>query len=70
MDLTTSPEMDIDEANQHNSTTTKSVSRSIGRVQKRGRGKASAAMVFSIYKQGKRVGPRLSARERKKGLRP
>lgn len=62
-------EMDIDQAKQPSSTTA-SVSRSSGQIQKRGRGKARAAMVFPIYKKGKRVGPHLSARERKKSLRP
>ncbi|KAF6241569.1 hypothetical protein HO173_000280 [Letharia columbiana] len=62
-------EMDNDQAKQPSSTT-ELVSRSTSRVQKRGRGKARASMVFPIYKKGKRVGPRLSARDRKKSLRP
>lgn len=61
--------MDIDQAKQPSSTT-QSTSRSTSRVQKPGRGKARAAMVFPIYRKGKRVGPRLSARETKKSLRP
>ena len=41
-----------------------------GRVQKKGRGKAKAAMVFPVYKKGTRVGPRLTKRQKKASLRP
>ena len=40
------------------------------RIQKRARSKAKAAMVFPIYKKGKRVGPHLSSRQRKQSLKP
>ena len=63
--LTATIEMSIDQADRPSSTREPSSSR----VQKRRRGKARAAMVFPIYRKGKRVGPRLSARERKKSPR-
>ena len=69
MHLITSTDMDIDQVKQPSSAMA-SISRANGQIQKRGRGKARAAMVFPVYKKGKRVGPRLSARERKKSLRP
>ena len=67
--LTTFTDMDIDPAKQIGSTAGL-VSRSTRRVQKRGHGKARAAMVFPIHDKGKRMGARLSARERKKSLKP
>ncbi|CAF9943476.1 MAG: hypothetical protein ALECFALPRED_000461 [Alectoria fallacina] len=60
-------EMGIDQAKEPSSTTE---TLSSGRVQKRERGKTRAAMMFPIYKKGKRIGPHLSVRERKKSLRP
>ncbi|KAK0512947.1 hypothetical protein JMJ35_004964 [Cladonia borealis] len=44
--------------------------RSSGRIQKKGRGKAKAAMIFPVYRKGKRVGPHLNKRQRRKSLRP
>ena len=69
MHLNTSLEMDIEQVRQ-SSSATESAFRNTSRVQKRGRGKAKAAMVFPIYRKGKRVGLRFRAKERKKSLRP
>lgn len=70
--LTVSPaitDMDIDEAT--GSTLAKaSRSKSSGRIQKRGRNKARASTVFPVYKKGKRIGPHLSMKQRRKSLRP
>jgi len=60
-------DMDIDQASGGSAATT---TRSSGRVQKKGRGKAKAAMVFPVYKRGRRVGPRLSKTQRRKSLKP
>lgn len=59
--------MGVDEAEYSDM---KPASRSRGRVQKRGRGKARSAMVFPVYKKGKRVGLKLNARQRKSSLKP
>lgn len=48
-------EMDADKPSQN---TSHQRSRSARRVEKQGRGKARAAMVFPVFKKGRRVGPR------------
>ncbi|KAL2050782.1 hypothetical protein ABVK25_009020 [Lepraria finkii] len=67
--LVSEGEMDLDQANT-STNATNSGSRSIGSIQKKGRGKARAAMVFPVYKKGRRVGAQLSKRQRRKSLRP
>ncbi|KAK3169485.1 hypothetical protein OEA41_008868 [Lepraria neglecta] len=67
--LASEGEMDLDQADT-STNATNSGSRSSGRIQKKGRGKARAAMVFPVYKKGRRVGPQLSKRQRRKSLRP
>ncbi|MCJ1458366.1 hypothetical protein MMC28_008738 [Mycoblastus sanguinarius] len=62
-------DMDIGQA-KNPSSTAKSISGKLSRVQKRERGKARAAMVFPVYKKGRKVGPHLTARQRRKSLRP
>ncbi|KAL6719579.1 hypothetical protein ACLMJK_001499 [Lecanora helva] len=52
------------------SAATHTKSRSAKRLPKKGRTKAAASMVFPIYKKGRRIGPRLGARQRKQSLRP
>lgn len=47
--------MDADKPSQN---TSHQRSRSARRVEKQGRGKARAAMVFPVFKKGRRVGPR------------
>ena len=65
--LVTFSEMGIDQAKQPGSTA-QSVSRGTSRVPKRRSGKGRATMVFPTHMKGKRVGTRLRAQERKKGL--
>ena len=59
--------MDIDEGE---ASKTKSVPGGCGRIHKKRRGKARAAIVFPTYKKGKRTGPNLNARQRKQSLKP
>jgi len=49
---------------------TRSTPRGTKRIEKKGRSKAKASMVFPVYKKGRRVGPRLSARQKKQSLKP
>ena len=51
-------DMEIDSTISAATSKTTSTLRGSGRVQKRRRGKARAAMVFPVYKKGKRIGPR------------
>ena len=62
-------EMDIEQVKKDKSNT-KFISGNRGRIQKKGRSKAKAAMVFPVYKKGRRIGPRLSKMQRRKSLRP
>ena len=62
-------EMDVEQDND-SMKAAESRSRSSGRIHKKGRGKAKAAMVFPVYRKGKRVGPHLNKRQRRKSLRP
>ncbi|KAK4692515.1 hypothetical protein P7C71_g4704, partial [Lecanoromycetidae sp. Uapishka_2] len=59
-----------DQADDQAEESTPTAKRSSGRIQRKGRGKAKAAMVFPVYKNGKRIGPRLSKMQRRKSLRP
>lgn len=61
--------MDVDQVTGNNSTS-RSTTRSTKRVEKRGRVKAKASMVFPVYKKGRRIGPRLTARQKKQSLKP
>ncbi|KAL2037022.1 hypothetical protein N7G274_010307 [Stereocaulon virgatum] len=62
-------EMDFDRV-KNSTNATKSGSRASGRIQKRWRSKARAAMVFPVYNKGRRVGSQLNKRQRRKSLRP
>ena len=59
--------MDIDGGNASES---RSLAGRRGRIQKKRRGKSSAAMVFPVYKKGKLTGPKLNAKRRKQSLKP
>ena len=52
--------MDIDEGA---GVKTKPITRDSSRIQKRVRHKAKSTMVFPVYKQGRKVGPRTKARK-------
>ena len=62
-------DMDVDQPTGSSGYADKS-KRGEKRIQKRGRDKAKAAMVFPVYKKGRKIGPRLSARQKRNSLRP
>lgn len=64
-----STDMDVEQATEFK-TAMKSTPRIAKRIEKKGRGKAKASMVFPVYKKGRRVGPRLSTRQKKQSLKP
>ena len=40
------------------------------RNEKKGKSKAKAAMIFPVFKKGRKIGPRLTARQKRISLRP
>lgn len=66
---TLSTGMDVDQITEPNSAS-RPTTRNTKRVEKRGRVKAKASMVFPVYKKGRRIGPRLTARQKKQSLKP
>lgn len=62
-------DMDIEQVTESNPAT-RSTPQGTKRIEKKGRSKAKASMVFPVYKKGRRVGPRLSARQKKQSLKP
>lgn len=61
--------MDVDQIIEAKSAS-RPTTRNTKRVEKRGRVKAKASMVFPVYKKGRRIGPRLTVRQKKQSLKP